>query len=270
MSSEIVLFKTRETPVRWKSATPGFTLTSGIVNQIKLAVRDNPTFADNSPISETSFDITMRHIPDISRVVVNFGTFNVDPEEKDSITVNLEVPADCKRGYYRLHVVGKNSEGKPTGVYDAWVVVDKAVNPKKDNHLEVYSVRTQFADLCEFDNKLLDGLEIGVGDIAEAVERCLQQWNNTAPRTSVYNGANFPYTELLRNGVLMMLLKSINTLLSRNGLTYQGEGLAVNLEARLAQYEKLYAEYTAYWRGGMLQAKNEENVDAFNGTLSYM
>jgi hypothetical protein len=155
-------------------------------------------------------------------------------------------------------------------VYNGWVAVDKSTKPAADNYLEVHSIRTQFADICAEDNKMLDGLEIGVGDIAEAVERCLQQWGATPPRTSIYYGDNFPYTELLRNGVMAMLLQSVCTLLDRNMQTYQAEGVAVNLEARSQHYKALRQEYLTVWRSGMMQAKNEENVQCFDGGLAYL
>ena len=266
---DLVLFETLETPVRWRSAVPGYILTAGICNKLSLRVQRNPQSGDGVFIPAGSLHITMRRIGKLSEVVMDFGNTTI-PERSDNIELELDIPHTIRRGYYRLHVVHRNVDGKDTAVYNAWVVVDQSTKPLEDEHLEVHSVRTQFADLCADDNRMLDGLEIGVGDIAEAVERCLQQWESTPPRTSIYYGDNFPYTEMLRNGVMATLLQSVCTLLDRNMQTYQAEGVSVNLEARSQHYKALRQEYLALWRSGMMQTKNEENVQCFEAGLVYM
>lgn len=265
----ITLFKNRETPVRWKSFIPGFVLTSGIDNEVEIRIQDNPEVGECVAIPAGTLIITLRRMGDISAVVKRFDPVIILGNQS-SVPVVISLPDNFSRGYYRLHVVHKNDVGKSLGVYDAWVAVDQAVDPRPDNHMEVNSVRSQFSDLCGNDNKMLDGLEIGVGDIAEAVERCLQQWIATAPRTSKYYGDSFPYPELLRNGVLSMLLQSICTLLDRNRLVYQAEGVAVDIEKRTEYYKQLRAEYNALWRSGMMQMKNEENVNAFDNHIAYL
>lgn len=265
----VTLFKDRETPVRWKSFVPGFTLTTGLDNEIDLRIQDNPDVGECMAISEGTLTITLRRMGDLSTVVKRFEPVQVLGNQP-SVCVTIPLPENFTRGYYRLHVVHKDCCGKNLGVYDAWVAVDQSVEPRPDNHMEINSVRSQFADLCGNDNKMLDGLEVGVGDIAEAVERCLQQWSSTAPRTSKYYGDNFPYPELLRNGVLSMLLQSICTLLDRNRLVYQAEGVAVDIEKRTEYYKQLRAEYNALWRNGMMQMKNEENVNSFDNHIAYL
>lgn len=266
---DMILYETLETPVRWRSAVPGYVLTAGIPNQVCLRVQKNPQSGDGVRIPEGSMAITMRRMGKLSEVVADFGEFPITGET-DCVDLTLPIDVDTRRGYYRLHIVRKDLNGKATAVYTAWVVVDQTTDPVEDEHLEVGSVRTQFADLCAEDNRMLDGLEISVGDIAEAVERCLQQWEGTAPRTSVYYGDNFPYTELLRNGVMAMLLQSLCTNLDRNSQVYQAEGVSVSLEARSQHYKALRQEYLALWRSGMMQTKNEENVRAFDCGLAYM
>lgn len=262
------VYNTLETPVRWRTGVPGLSLTAGLPNIITLNLKNSPIAHSGDLSNISSFVITLRDIPDISRVVYKFADIAVDCKGSD-VELALPIPAKFPRGYYRLHIVAYDGNKAPAGVYQSWVVVDSSIDPQQDDHMEATSVRTQFADMCEDDNKLLDGLEIGCGDICEAVERCLQQWAATAPRTSIYTGRSFPYPELLRNGVMSMLLKTICTALDRNAGTYVGEGLQVTLEARVTSYKALQQEYNALWRAGMMQMKNEENVACFNGGLVY-
>ena len=266
--ADVIICKTRETPVRWKADIPGYILTAGINNTFTLRLQNKTNTGYEVPMASGKLYITLRRIPSIHEKVIDFGYINV-PEDSTEVEASLFIPESFKRGYYRLHIIHELEGGVKDGVYNAWVVVDQTTDPRPDNHMEITSIRAQFADICGEDNKMLDGLEIGVGDIGEAVERCLQQWEATAPRTSKYTGDNFPYAELLRNGVLYMILQSICTLLDRNVLQYQAEGVSINTEARSAFYKALKQEYSALWRAGMMQMKNEENVNCFIGNLYY-
>ena len=265
---DIILCKTLETPVRWKADLPGYLLTAGLTNTFTIRLQNRTNTGHEVPMMSGKLHITLRRIPSIHEKVIDFGYFDVE-EDATEVSVSLQIPESFSRGYYRLHIVHELLDGSKDGVYTAWVAVDQSTEPLPDKYMEVNSVRAQFADICGEDNKMLDGLEIGVGDIGEAVERCLQQWEATAPRTSKYYGDNFPYAELLRNGVLYMILQSICTLLDRNTMTYTAEGVSVNLEARSNFYKALKQEYSSLWRSGMIQMKNEENVNCFIGSLYY-
>lgn len=265
---DIILCKTLEAPVRWKAGLPGYILTAGLNNKLTIRLQNKTNTGAEVPMVSGKLHITLRQIPSIHNMLVDFGYFEIK-EGDTEVEVSLELPENFKRGYYRLHLVHEDNDGHKEGVYNAWVAVDQSTCPMSDNYMEVNSVRSQFADICGDDNKMLDGLEIGVGDIGEAVERCLQQWQATAPRTSLYTGDTFPYAELLRNGVLYMILQSVCTLLDRNTMTYTAEGVSVNLEARSNFYKALKQEYSSLWRSGMMQMKNEENVNCFIGNLYY-
>ena len=148
--------------------------------------------------------------------------------------------------------------------------VDKAVDPKPDHYMTLDSVRMQFADICEDDNKLLESVEIGTGDIIEAVNRAIQQWNNRGPVLNNYTGASFPYPEVLRCGTIFMLMQSLWTFLERNRMTYQSGGVTVDLERRADAVKQLIAVYQRQWIDGMSQMKNEENLRGFQGLNYYV
>ena len=266
--NDVTAYKSLETPVRWRTALPGYALVGGMDNVIDLRLQSTTTSADNVPMTPGKISITMRHLPGGSELVQDFGEFLIH-ENTVSLPVTLSISEKVPRGYYRLHIVHRDKADKAIGVYKIGVAVDSLIEPKEDNYTEIMSIRAQVADLCGEDNHMLDGLEFGVGDICDAADRCLQQWKATAPRVTEYNGSNFPYAELLRNGIIMMLLQSVCHLLGRNAMTYQAEGIAVNLEQRLTYYNQLMAQYQSLWRSGMAQMKTEENAYAFINHLGY-
>lgn len=264
----VEVYKSLETPVQWRKAVPGFVLTSGMVNTVDITLLDTPESGPTEPELGMLYP-TLRAIPDISNIFITF-----DPAEiikgSDIIRLALDIPEKFPRGYYKLHLVHRNVNNKPVGVYEVFVAIDKAVTPIPDNYMTVSSIRTQFADVCGFDNRLLESLEIGVGDIGAAVQQCLEQWDSVAPRISKYSGHNFKYTELLRNGVLYSLLQALVTFLGRNRMQYQAGGVSIDLEARADFFNTLKQEYEAKWRSGMAQIKAEENMNAFNGSYGYV
>lgn len=266
--STVTLFSSRETPVEWRSVVPGVVLTAGVKNKVEIKLKDTPDTGDGVVMSPGSVKITLRRMGDMSLTLLEFEKMPVSGSS-ESLSIQIPIPVDFTRGYYRLHLIKYDSNDEPEAVYDAWAVVDQSTEPQRDNHMELSSIRTQFADLAGEDNKLLGSLEVGVGDVAEAVERCLSQWVATAPRTSRYYGDTFPYPELLRNGVMSMLLESICSYLNRNRMVYQAEGVNVDLERRVDTYKQMHMTYDAKWRSGMMQMKNEENVESFSGGVRY-
>jgi hypothetical protein len=264
----IEVYKSLETPVQWRKAVPGFVLTSGLVNTVDIALLDTPDAALTQPELGMIYP-TLRAIPDISNVFITFDPTKIQVGA-DIVRLTLDIPEKFPRGYYKLHLVHRNTEDKAVGVYEVFVAIDKAVTPMPDNYMTVASVRTQFADICGFDNRLLESLEIGVGDIGAAVQQCLEQWDSVAPRISRYSGHNFRYTELLRNGVMYSLLQALVTFLGRNRMQYQAGGVSIDLESRADFFNSLKQEYELKWRSGMAQIKAEENMNDFNGSYGYM
>lgn len=266
--NDVTACNSYETPVRWRTPLPGYVLVGGADNSLELRLQSTVDGAAHVSMPPGKVQITLCHIPGGTTKVADLGSFLIH-ENTDKLPITVHIPSSIPRGYYRLHIVHYNTDNKPTGVYKVWAAIDSQIEPVEDNYSEIVSIRAQLADLCGDDNKMLDGLEFSVGDIAEAADRCLQQWKSTAPRVSVYNGSNFPYAELLRNGIIMMLLQSICNLLGRNQMTYKAEGIAVDLEARLGYYSQVLAQYQSMWRTGMTQMKHEENVYGFVNHLGY-
>lgn len=269
MPNTIELYKTYEGKTDWQQNIPGVELTAGIVNRIGFTLRNNPIAAPDQPFDAAKAVISLRHIPDISQTI---GTFEpiILSEDDTQLNAELLIPADMPRGYYHMHILLYDKEDTPIDVLSLGACVNKSINPRPDKFMTLESVRNQFRDLSADDNKLLDSLEVSTGDIIDAVHRCIEQYNNRSPRIRTYNGASFPYPEILRTGVLYTLLQSIWTALERNRMSYQAGGVQVDLERRADAYSKLMQEYKTMWAGGISQAKNEENLLTFTGHYTYM
>lgn len=265
----VSLYKTMETPLSWRTdAAPCVILTAGLKNRVRIHLKDTPEAKDAPTLSGGVAEFQLYTIPKYYAVTPAVSA-QVCPGST-GIDFAIELPANIDRGYYRAQITyWEDTRELPDAVYTCWVVVDKKVKPTPDNYMDINSIRMQFADVCSLDNRMLESLEVSAGDIASAVCRCLEQWDSIAPRIRSYAGHNFPYTELLRNGVLYHLIQALWTFLERNRMQYQAGGVAVDLERRADSFKALKSEYEGLWRTGIAQIKMEENLQSFSGGVYY-
>ena len=267
----IIIPATLEQRVSWKTTLNAIVVTAGVVNTFTIQLAPVVTDATPGVIDAAFYTWNIRPIgKDEDKIVLMPKEETTIEPNTDTLTIALRIPNEMKRGYYSFRLILKDAEKEPLSVYTTYIVVNDAITPIKNNpFMSLDSVRSQFADISAADNRLLDSQEIGTWDICDAVKRCIEQWNNTAPRVKLYTGHTFPYPEILRRGVIYMLLQSLWTLLERNRMTYAAGNASVDLERRADAYQKLMMDYRQQWTGGMAQAKNEENLELFNGSYAY-
>lgn len=267
----VIIPQSLEQRVSWKTTLDAIVLCAGVRNTFTIQL--TPVVTDASPgvIAAAYYRYVVRSLCDDEvKLLASPESVEIPVDSKD-LTIIIDLPNRIPRGYYTFQLILEDSEHLPIDSYETYLVVDKAIDPLPNNpHMSLQSVRTQFADISFEDNKLLDSQEIGTWDICEAVKRTIEQWNNTSPRLTTYTGHNFPYPEILRRGVMYMLLQTLITLLQRNQMQYAAGNVSVNLEQRVAAYTELKQEYQKIWIGGMSQAKNEENLEDFNQSVGYM
>ena len=267
----IVIPATLEQRVSWKTTLNAIVVTAGVANTFSIQLTPVVTDATPGVIDASFYAWNIRPLCKNEETPVLRTKDDVEIlPNSDKIDITVRIPNEMKRGYYNFQLVLKDVQKEPISAYSTYIVVNDAIEPLKNNpFMTLESVRSQFADISAADNRLLDSQEIGTWDICDAVKRCIEQWNNTAPRVKPYSGHDFPYPEILRRGVIYMLLQSLWTLLERNRMTYAAGNASVDLERRATSYQQLMLDYRQQWTGGMAQAKNEENLELFNGSYAY-
>lgn len=266
----VIIPQSMEQRISWKTTLDAIVVTAGVNNQFNIQLTDVVTDATPAPIAASFYKFFIRPFYREDEKVMYSKDFVEIPANSTAITVYLAIPDEIKRGYYLFQLVLYDAEQKPLSSYTTYICVNNAIVPQKGNqYMSLESVRAEFGDISFKDNRLLDSQEIGTWDICNGVYRAIEQWNNTAPRISIYSGETFPYPEILRRGVIYMLLQTLWTLLERNRMSYAAGNTSVDLEKRADAYLRLKNEYLALWRGGVEQAKNEENLLQFNQSLGY-
>lgn len=271
MAQTVIIPQTLEQRVSWKTTLDALVATAGMSNSFILQFTDVLTDATPGAINASYYKFFIRPFVREDLSILSSSDFVEIPEGSNNLELSIAIPGKMKRGYYLLQIVMYDADKNPVNSYSTYICVDKAIAPLRDNpYMTLESVRSEFGDISFEDNRLLDSQEVGTWDICDAVHRAIQQWNNTAPRLTQYSGETFPYPEILRAGVIYMMLKSIWTLLERNRMTYAAGNTTVDLEKRADAYRALLQEYKTRWSGGMSQAKNEENIMAFDQNLGYL
>ena len=267
----VVIPLSLEQRVSWKTTLDAIVLTAGMTNNFTIQLRDVVSDVTPGVISASYYRFYIRTFLHEDEFVLSSADDVAIPTEAKELVFSLKIPHKVKRGYYSFQLILEDADKEPIGSYETYAVVNSAIQPLHDNpYMSLESVRAQFADISFEDNKLLDSQEVGTWDICDAVHRAIQQWNNTGPRLTPYSGETFPYPEILRRGTIYMLIQSIWTMLERNRMQYAAGNAQVDLERRADAYAKLMATYKAEWSGGMNQAKNQENIEAFNRSVCYL
>lgn len=93
----------------------------------------------------------------------------------------------------------------------------------------------------EWDTQLLPDVEFSDIDIAAAMQRCVDLWNETPPSVTWHTLDSFPYRYWLINGTIALLLRSMAAKYRRNSMAYSAGGVSITDQQRAQEYEAIAA-----------------------------
>lgn len=128
---------------------------------------------------------------------------------------------------------------------------------QKNAPLTIAEIRMAMRDRCVEDNFLLDSLEFSDSEIAFAIRRPVDWWNETAPPgIATYTYTTFPYRYHWLDATVGELLKIASLSLNRNRITLSAGGINTDDKERGKLYlelgDKLQKEYHSW---GLSQMK---------------
>lgn len=134
--------------------------------------------------------------------------------------------------------------------------------------LTIAEVRLAIRDRCAEDNFLLDNVEFSDTEIAWAIRRPIDFWNEIPPPIPpIYTPATFPYRYNWVNGVIAELLSIASHNYERNRLQYAAANLSVDDKDKAAYYLQQSQNYRKMYQTWVLQAKKALNMKrAYNST----
>jgi hypothetical protein len=131
--------------------------------------------------------------------------------------------------------------------------------------ISVAEVRLALRDRCPEANFLLDDVEFNNEEIAWAIRRPVDYWNERPPPIGTYTAGNFPYRFNWLNGTISQLMLLAAPWYERNNLTYQAAGLSVNDKNKAQFYAQWGASLWKDYTGWVNLEKKRINMESFYG-----
>lgn len=234
-------------------------------SEVLTAPAPAPVFGTEPPAVGNNTTVRLRAIDDGWSTIV----FDIEGKKLDQkgfvefLLDGTEIPLP---GVYRAEV------GRFAGINltDSWPVLI-CVEPSVfqallgTGPLTIPEVRLALLDVNSGDNgapfsNLLDGVEFTDQEIAFAIRRIVDMWNETPPPVARYSSTNFPYRYWWTVGVSAMLLQMGANRYRRNRLQYSAGGVSVDDQSKDKDYDSLGQARMQEFRAWMLTEKVRINM----------
>jgi|TARA_R110000824_G_scaffold95196_2_gene229058 hypothetical protein len=132
----------------------------------------------------------------------------------------------------------------------------------------VEEIRLSLRDNSPADNTLLDDFEFDAAEIAQAVVRPLQYWNEIPPPLRpAQTTKTFPFREMWLLGIQANLFSIAANNYRRNDLQYTAGGVAVADKAKEQVYAAAGGRLMQEFQGMLRAKKIEINISMFSGSI---
>jgi hypothetical protein len=134
-----------------------------------------------------------------------------------------------------------------------------AYNPS--GPLSVAEIRLSIRDTCPEINFLIDAVEYKDEEIAWAMRRPIEYWNEIPPDLGFYTPMDFPFRYHWLEATVGELLRMAAIWLRRNDLDYTAAGLTVADTKKWPDYMRMAEQRSGEWKGFVKTKKLEMNID---------
>jgi hypothetical protein len=157
-------------------------------------------------------------------------------------------------------------EAKRIKSYQAYteVAADFTDLLNSDIGITIAEVRLSMRDICKQDNFLLDDVEFTNTEIAWAIRRPVDLWNETPPKLNryIFEPRHFPFRYVWVNAVQGELLGLAATNYMRNHQAYQAGGITINDKDKYQQYRQVGEKLQDEYKGWIIRTKKAINFEA--------
>lgn len=225
----------------------------------------SPVFGAEPPATTANTIVRLRAVGDDGAGIV----FDI-PGKKLTQTGYVEFDIDGSTitmpGIYKAEI------GRFAGIYltDTWPVLICAEPTvfqtlSGTGPLSLAEVRLSLLDVNSGDNgapfnNLLDGVEFTDQEVAYAIRRVVDMWNETPPPVSRFTVASFPYRYYWTVGVSGLLLQMGASRYRRNRLQYSAGGVTVDDQSKDKDYDAIGQAKTQEFKEWMLKEKVRINM----------
>ena len=155
--------------------------------------------------------------------------------------------------------------------YRAYLCIRKGMTGSTDGPYTITAldVRLAVMDTSPEANQLLDDLEFSDMMIYHAVERAINEWNETPPDLEHrFDATTFPWTEHLIKGAVGYLMQEVAYRYNRNRMQYNAAGLTLDTSDKGPTYIAMAQAARIEWKNFVAAKKTELNMQECFGTFS--
>ena len=157
------------------------------------------------------------------------------------------------------------------GNYRSYLCIRKGMTGSTNgpNTITAMDVRLAVMDTSAEANQLLDDLEFSDVMIFHAIERAIDEWNETPPGLEkIFDATNFPFKEALIKGAAGYLMQEVAYRYNRNRMQYSASGLQLDSNDKGPAYIAMAQAARQEWKNFVAAKKTEMNMAECFGTFS--
>lgn len=177
---------------------------------------------------------------------------------------------DFNQGLHFAQFKCYNDETKLIKVFKCCIQIQRGTDGSHNDStapLTIAQVRMQLYDLCAQNNPILDDVQFSDIQIAWAIRRAVQDWNQLPPDLGSYTVSNFPYPAHLCQGAVYHLLRRASYRYFRNQMRHSNGGLTFDDNDKGPIYQSLAQQQGQKWDNWCTSKKTELNMMAFCGSI---
>lgn len=153
----------------------------------------------------------------------------------------------------------------------SYLCIRKGMDGSSDqqpNTITAMDVRLAIMDVSPENNQLLNDLEFSDIQIYAAVQRCIDEWEETPPcLMQHFNARTFPFREHLIKGVVGYLMQEVAYKYTRNRMQYNASGIQLDQNDKGPQYIALANQARDEWLRFVAGMKSSMNMNECFGTV---
>ena len=226
------------------------TIPSDLSSITKVEFRARPSMVSSTPEIKVDCDYTAD-----GKVTVHLTPAEVDYHNGVWYAEFLTYQDDLLLANYRSYLcIRKGMTGSQTGAPNTVTALD---------------VRLAVMDTSPEANQLLDDLEFSDMMIYHAIERAINEWNETPPELECrVDATNFPWPEALIKGAVGFLMQEVAYRYNRNRMQYSAAGLTLDTSDKGPAYIAMAQAARVEWKNFVAAKKTEINMMECFGTFS--
>jgi len=247
------------------SGLPFIKLTTAMHKTIQFGLYE--TLCGKEPVDLTdagSVYFVAKEIVNSPRAYISKQMTIIDPPADGRVSVEL-LPEDLPfAGIWPAAVVVLNADDELVEEYRLFLYVERSITDSRvcNRPLTIPEVRMTLRDVCPGYNTLLDDLEFSDTEIAFAISKPVDEWNETSPNLPQYSytPATFPWRDSWLRATCAHLLNTAAYHYLRNDIKVAAGGLDIDDKAKHAGYRQIAQQLRQEWLAWIIRKKRELNM----------